>query len=146
MERVESDTWESWTTFRFDLLRRSTSFEWDLSTYENRLGIAFHNSMEYTGDVFRFPYMRPMKPRESWIGHPTGPPVSERYAIAKHAARSIIHAELRKLLMKWKSDLDEHGIDALRKVYPATLQLGDEKGYDLEEFDSELDEVSEPES
>lgn len=38
-------------------------------------------------------------------------------------------------------DIDEHGIDALRKVYPATPQLGEDDGkrYDLKEFDLHLD-------
>ena len=37
-----------------------------------------------------------------------------RHTIVKDAAKHVIHTELRKLLMKWKKDLDENGVEALR--------------------------------
>ena len=86
--------------------------------------------MENSGVILGLPCMPPL-PGD----HP-----SERHTIAGAAAKSIIHTELKKLLVKWKNDLDEHGIDALRKEFLTTRQPEDEElKFDFADFNSEID-------
>src|SRR5271169_4603940 len=112
--KVESNAWLSWTTFKLEMLFESKAedypFDKPLSTYMKRLGILFHNSMEHSGDIFRFPYMPHLNCRTYSSPDNSCRSATERHAIAKDAAKSVIHTELRKMLIKWKKDLDENGI------------------------------------
>ena len=141
-EKVESFPWLSWTTMKIRELRDSregTYFLDELSTYEKRLAVLFHNRMEHSGSIFSFPYMPPLRDRVYYITNSSSESRTERHSIAKDAAKIIIHAELRKVLMKWQEDLDEHGIDALRKVYFANPLTDDQKKFDLSDADLEID-------
>ena len=60
---------------------------------------------------------------------------SERHAIVKDAAKFIIHTEMRKLLVKWKKDIKEQGLEALRNVYLHEYKLEDDK-FDTTDFNN----------
>jgi hypothetical protein len=144
-QKVQCLSWLSWTTVQVDVVYEPRKpvdpFNVPLSKFEKQLSILFHNNMRHAGDLFDFPYMAPLEGRE--YCSPTGesPSSSERHAIAKDAARVVLRTEIGKVLMKWKKDLDEYGLDSLRRVYLATPQLeeGGEKKFDLEDFELDLD-------
>src|SRR5947207_1371908 len=144
-KKVEPFCWLSWTTVRKDELfasrKNDVSIETPLKRFEKQLGILFHDSMQNAGHMFRLPHMRPLGRRQ--FLNPTGknPSSSERHLIAKDAANFVIRSELRNLLIKWKKDLDEHGLEALQKVYLAAPQLeeeDDEKTFDFGNFNPRL--------
>ena len=142
-QKVESNCWLSWTTVQVDELfeprKKDFSFDIPLSNFEKQLAILFHNNMQHAGHLFNLPYMPPLENRQFFSPIEKHPSSSERHAIAKDAAKFVIHTELRKMMMKWKKDLDEHGLEALRKVYLAAPQLeDDEKKFDFADFNSHL--------
>ena len=142
-EKAETIPWLSWTTFiidRFNESRRDHySIPETLSSYERRLGVLFHDVMEHSGSILGFPYMPPLRDRVYPFPNAQGNSRTERHSIAKDAAKTIIHAELRKLVMKWEKDLEEHGIDALRKVYFANPLEEDEDEFDMSDSALEVD-------
>lgn len=131
--KVTYKCWLSWTTVQTNLLfgRRKDDFPFDfpLSNFEKELAILFHNKMQHVGQLFDLPYMPPV---ENKGAHRSS---SERHTIAKDAAKFVIHTELRKVLKKWKKDVDEHGLEALRKVYLTAPQFEDDEKN--ERFDSD---------
>ena len=65
---------------------------------------------------------------------------SERHTIVKLAAKYIVQVELEKLLMTWKKNLDEQGIDALKNLYSAIPKVEeDNEDRSHEEFPLSLD-------
>ena len=142
-QKVEPKAWLSWTTVKVDQFfeSRAKDFSTDLLLFEKRLTVLFHNNIQHSGHLFNLPYLPPIENR---VYRPPGThyeSLSERHIIAKDAAKFIIHIELRKLLMKWKKDLKENGLDALREVYLDEPQLEEdvEEGFNLEDFDLNFD-------
>jgi hypothetical protein len=137
--------WLSWTTTQMDkvFLARETdpTLKIPLSKFENRLAILFHNTMDHAGHLFGFPYMPPLENREYLSPSGEHPSSSERHAIAKDMAKFVIHSELGKILIKWKENVDENGIEALRKAYLTAPQLEEdnEKKFDFKDSDWYLD-------
>ena len=134
-QKVERLWWLSWTTVQVDELyqqrRGADPFDVPLSKFQKYLTILFHNNMEHVDDLFGLPYMPPIKHGEY---------SPERHAIAKDAARVVMYTEMGKLLMKWKKDLEEYGLDSLRSVYLTAPQLeGDGEKFDFKDFESDFD-------
>ena len=142
-KKVEPKGWSSWTATRMkDVMTPRTqdsSFNVPLSDFEERLAILFHNNMQHSGDLFGLPYMPPLENRQYYSRTGDELSSSERHAIAKDAATVIIHTELRKLLIKWKKDLEEHGLDALRNAYLAAPKLEEEDKFKFSDFDADVD-------
>jgi len=137
-QKVEYKCWLSWTTVQIDELFKArkvnNSFEIPLSKFEKQLAIIFHDSMQHAGDFFNLPYMPPLEDKEYCAPNGRSPSSSERHAIVKDAARVVIRIEMEKVLMKWKKDLDEYGVDAMRRVYLMETQLKeDDERFDFEE-------------
>lgn len=139
-QKVVCQYWSSWTNIKrveFFKQRGNLPFDIPLSKFEKQLAILFHDSMQHGGDLFHFPYMPPVRHIE--YESPTGRSSSERHMMAKDAAKTVIHTALRKLLMEWKEDLEENGLEALRKVYLVGPQLKDnEKMFNFSDFNSDL--------
>ena len=144
-KKVELSCWLAWTTIQIDQLFKpridNDPFDIPLSKYQKQLAILFHNNMQDADDFLGLPYMPALDHRE--YHPPSGETVSssERHLIAKDAAAVIIRMELGNVLMKWKKDFDEYGLDALRRVYltEPRLEEDNEKKFDFEDFDSDLD-------
>lgn len=121
-DAAERKSWLAWTTVAIDAVfkkKDDTSFDQPLSMYQKQLAILFHNSMDHVGQLFDLPHMPPLADRE--YRSPTGSQSagSERHIIARNAANFVVHMALRKLLRKWKNNLNERGLEALREVYLA---------------------------
>lgn len=96
--------------------------------------------MQDTGQLSDIPYMPPLEGKAYSSPINTNPSSSDRHAIAKDAAKFVIQSELKKLLMKWKKDFEEHDLETLQKVYLAAPKFEeDEKEFDFADFDAELD-------
>src|SRR5437762_8156525 len=113
-QKVEYKCWLSWTTVQVDELfepgKDNDSFDISLSKFEKQLAILFHNNMQHAGDLFGFPYMPPLQNKQYSSRTGRNGSSSERHAIAKDVARVVIYTELRKLMTKWKKDIDVHGL------------------------------------
>src|SRR5208282_788588 len=66
-KKVQTSGWLSWTAVRidklFELREQNFSTNTSLSTFEKRLAILFHNSIQHSGHLFGLPYMPPLKDR-----------------------------------------------------------------------------------
>jgi hypothetical protein len=144
-EKVKAKHWSSWTAVKLMELFASKSdnisFNNCLSEFEDRLAVLFHNSMQNSGQFFGLPSMPPLvvEAPDCLDGHYRF--LTERHFIAKSAAKAIIYTELGKLLMKWKKDLGELGVDALGKAFSTAIQMKDDIGgkFDVEDFASDFD-------
>lgn len=143
-QKVECKCWLAWTKVKIDELfearKLNDSFEIPFSEFEKQLAIIFHDSMQHAGDFFNLPYMPPLEGREYSSPIGDNPSISERHQIVKDAAKVVIRIELQKALMKWKKDLDEYGVDALRRVYLMAAQLKeDDQKFEFEDLDCDSD-------
>lgn len=140
-QEVKYKCWFAWTTTKigelFKARKLNNSFEIPLSKFEKQFAIIFHDSVQHAGDFFNLPYMPPLHDKEYGCPREHNTSRSERHAFVKDAAKVVIRIEMEKALMKWRKDLDEYGVDALRSVYLMAAQLkeDDEKF----EFNEDLD-------
>jgi hypothetical protein len=143
-QKVEVKYWFAWTTIKIDELfearKLNNSFEFPVSKFEKQFAIIFHDSMKHANDFFNLPYMPPLK------GKSYGSPMddnnrsrSERHAIVKDAAKVVVRIEMENALRKWRKDLDEYGVDALRRVYLMAAQLKDDEKFEFEDLDCDSD-------
>ena len=144
-EKVKSKRWVSWTAVK--MMQSFTSKSDDVSLkmqsqdFENRLIVLFHNSIQNSGQFFGLPIMPPVGKKVFKCPAGCHKYSSERHLVAKDVARVIIQSDLRKLLVKWKKDLGEMGVDALRKAYSDAVQMKDDAGgkFDIGDFPPDVD-------